>query len=156
MIPEIGHFLLIFAAIVSIVAAGGVFSGYYIRNQYITGLWKPALGLVMGALTLSLACLVYSFLTNDFSVAYVANHSNTELEPIYKTAAVWGSHEGSMLLWIWIIAGWASCLLLFTRGADEAMGRNQAVVLAILGIFCIFLLATSNPFTRILAYVPSQ
>ena len=100
------------------------------------------------------AALVWAFLTDDFSVAYVANHSNTKLAPAYKAAALWGSHEGSMLLWIWLMAvGTAGAG--FVRCADRLFtARLQGLMLAVLAGFCAFLLFTSNPFLRNLPMVP--
>ena len=96
-------------------------------------------------LTLSTAALVWAFLTDDFSVAYVANHSNTKLAPAYKAAALWGSHEGSMLLWIWLMAvgmAWAGSS---DRPAAASTARlHRADACGARG-FCVFRSSRRNP-----------
>lgn len=154
MIPEIGHFLLIIAAMTALLAPAVVFYGIRRGDDFYAGFSRPASLLTALMLTLSTAALVWAFLTDDFSVAYVANHSNTKLAPAYKAAALWGSHEGSMLLWIWLMAvGTAGAG--FVRCADRLFtARLQGLMLAVLAGFCAFLLFTSNPFLRNLPMVP--
>ncbi len=134
----------------------GAFYGFFSGNKYLSGLWRPGLVVTFAALSVSIACLLYAFVTDDFSVAYVASHSNTKLDLLYKVAALWGSHEGSMMLWIWIITAWGVAALLSVRTATESMARNQAIVLGIVGMLCVFLLLTSSPFERILPLVPTE
>ena len=154
MIPELGHFLLIIAAMTALLAPAVVFYGIRRGDDFYVGFSRPASLLTALMLTLSTAALVWAFLTDDFSVAYVANHSNTKLAPAYKAAALWGSHEGSMLLWIWLMAvGTAGAG--FVRCADRLFtARLQGLMLAVLAGFCAFLLFTSNPFLRNLPMVP--
>ena len=154
MIPELGHFLLIIAAMTALLAPAVVFYGIRRGDDFYAGFSRPASLLTALMLTLSTAALVWAFLTDDFSVAYVANHSNTKLAPAYKAAALWGSHEGSMLLWIWLMAvGTAGAG--FVRCADRLFtSRLQGLMLAVLAGFCAFLLFTSNPFLRNLPMVP--
>ena len=154
MIPELGHFLLIIAAMTALLAPAVVFYGIRRGDDFYAGFSRPASLLTALMLTLSTAALVWAFLTDDFSVAYVANHSNTKLAPAYKAAALWGSHEGSMLLWIWLMAvGTAGAG--FVRCADRLFtARLQGLMLAVLAGFCAFLLFTSNPFLRNLPMVP--
>ncbi len=156
MIPELGCFLLILGSLTALLIPVCVVYGYYKKEAYICGLWKPGLCLTFVSLTGALLCLIYAFLTDDFSVAYVAGNSNTKLETIYKLAAVWGSHEGSMLLWIWIIVTWSFIVFCFSKGSNDTFGKNQAIVLAIVGLLCLFVLVTSNPFARILPLVPPE
>ena len=100
--------------------------------------------------------LLRAFLIDDFSIAYVADHSNTKLDVIYKAAALWGSHEGSMLLWILLMA-LAACIVAFAqRKNDELNARIQCTMLAVIGVFCSFVLTVSNPFLRNLPAVPSE
>ena len=154
MIPELGHFLLIIAAMTALLAPAVVFYGIRRGDDFYAGFSRPASLLTALMLTLSTAALVWAFLTDDFSVAYVANHSNTKLAPAYKAAALWGSHEGSMLLWIWLMAvGTAGAG--FVRCADRLFtARLQGLMLVVLAGFCAFLLFTSNPFLRNLPMVP--
>src|SRR5690606_20010630 len=99
----------------------------------------------------------YSFLTDDFSVAYVASHSNSLLPWYYKMSAVWGGHEGSLLLWILMLAGWTSAVAFFSKSLPLAM---QSRVLAVMGFvavgFMAFILITSNPFNRLLPISPAD
>ena len=118
MIPELGHFLLIIAAMTALLAPAVVFYGIRRGDDFYVGFSRPASLLTALMLTLSTAALVWAFLTDDFSVAYVANHSNTKLAPAYKAAALWGSHEGSMLLWIWLMAV-GTAVAGFVRCADR-------------------------------------
>ena len=154
MIPELGHFLLIIAAMTALLAPAVVFYGIRRGDDFYVGFSRPASLLTALMLTLSTAALVWAFLTDDFSVAYVANHSNTKLAPAYKAAALWGSHEGSMLLWIWLMAV-GTVGAGFVRCADRLFtARLQGLMLAVLAGFCAFLLFTSNPFLRNLPMVP--
>ena len=133
MIPELGHFLLIIAAMTALLAPAVVFYGIRRGDDFYAGFSRPASLLTALMLTLSTAALVWAFLTDDFSVAYVANHSNTKLAPAYKAAALWGSHEGSMLLWIWLMAvgtagaGFVRCAdRLFTARLQGLMRCSRA------------------------------
>src|SRR5690606_2983461 len=110
------------------------------------------------ALTLiAFACLVYAFVQDDFSVAYVANNSNSLLPVYYKISAVWGGHEGSLLLWVLMLAGWTLAIALFSRALPLDM---QARVLSVMGFiavgFLLFMIFTSNPFDRILPMAPQD
>ena len=98
MIPELGHFALILALLVALVQ--GVFPlwGTYRQNTSWQSLARPSSMLQFALVALAFACLASAFLSNDFSVAYVAQHSNTLLPKPYQFAAVWGGHEGSLLL----------------------------------------------------------
>ncbi len=100
---------------------------------------------------LSFGCLSWSFAQNDFSVLYVASHSNSALPLPYRIAAVWGGHEGSMLLWVTMLSGW---MLAVSVGAEHLPAAMVARILGVMGIvsvgFISFLLFTSNPFVRLL------
>ena len=99
---------------------------------------------------IAFACLVYAFIQYDFSVRYVAENSNTALPLIYRISAVWGAHEGSLLLWVLMLAGWGAALSWFSR---EVPNDFLAKVLSALGVvsigFLLFLILTSNPFDRL-------
>jgi cytochrome c-type biogenesis protein CcmF len=102
-------------------------------------------------IAVSFACLAQSFLANDFSVAYVANHSNTRLPTLYRFSAVWGGHEGSLLLWVLMLAGWGAAVSLASRQLPEVMVARVLAVLGLVGIGLLaFILFTSNPFDRML------
>ena len=101
-------------------------------------------------LLLSFACLGYAFLDNDFSVLYVANNSNTELPTMLKVAAVWGAHEGSLLLWATILAAWSSAVAAFSKTLPNDVVARVLGVMGFIAVgFMLFILLTSNPFDRI-------
>lgn len=159
MIPELGHFLLTLASVAALLGAVVIYWGIFKSDRSYAGLWRLITPVVAAALTVSAVTLIYAFLTDDFSVRYVADHSNTQLETIYKFAALWGSHEGSMLLWVVLIALWAlgaALVDIFKSHDDALMDKIQCVMLFIVGLFGIFLLATSNPFIRNLPMVPPE
>ncbi len=159
MIPELGHFLLTLASVAALGCSVVIFLGVRRSDIVLSDFWRWISPTVAFCLTASAATLIAAFLSDDFSVRYVADHSNTELEVIYKFAALWGSHEGSMLLWTVLVALWAA-FAGFKRveGTQDAffMARVQCVMLFIVGLFGAFLLATSNPFVRNLPLVPVQ
>jgi cytochrome c-type biogenesis protein CcmF len=98
----------------------------------------------------SFLCLVYSFFTNDFSVLYVSQHSNTQLPDIYRVAAVWGGHEGSLLLWLLMLCSWMMAISLFSRQLPDVMLSRVLGVMALVAVgFLLFMLITSNPFVRL-------
>ena len=100
---------------------------------------------------MAFACLTYAFLTNDFSVLYVANHSQLSLPNLYKVSAVWGAHEGSLLLWILLLAAWTVAVARFSSGVPEAFAARVIGVLGFLSVgFLLFALLTSNPFDRLI------
>jgi cytochrome c-type biogenesis protein CcmF len=156
MIPEIGHFALILALCLAIIQAFVPLLGIYKRNAAWVSVAQPA---TMGQLlfiTISFICLTYAFIQNDFSVDYIARQSNTELPVIYRISAVWGGHEGSLLLWVWFLAIWSGAVVLFSKSIPQLM---RARVLAVMGLvsigFLLFTLLTSNPFDRMFP-VPTE
>jgi cytochrome c-type biogenesis protein CcmF len=110
---------------------------------------------MFGFLAISFFILCYAFYTNDFTVQYVASNSNSQLPWYYRITAVWGAHEGSLLLWVLIQAGWTVAVATFSRGMPQ---ESVARVLAIMGLitvgFLLFIIVTSNPFLRTLPYFP--
>ena len=156
MIAEFGHYLLCLAAACSLFGAVAVWAGLIKGQQAVAGLWRVCTPVAALCLAVATGILLRAFLIDDFSIAYVADHSNTKLDVIYKAAALWGSHEGSMLLWILLMA-LATCLVAFTQRKNEALNaRIQCTMLAVIGVFCAFVLTVSNPFLRNLPAVPSE
>ena len=156
MIPELGHFLLIIATMTALLAPAAVFYGVRTSSQYYRDFSQPAALLTALSLIGATAALVWSFVTNDFSVVYVANHSNTKLETVYKVVALWGSHEGSMLLWILLMA-LGTAFAGFLRCDDPVFkARLQGLMLIVIAGFSFFLLLTSNPFLRHLPMMPPE
>lgn len=157
MIPELGHFSLIvalaFAICLSIVPLVGTMS----KNQYLITYAKPLTFGMFAFTTISIIILGYSFVQDDFSVKYVASHSNSLLPYYFKISAVWGGHEGSLLLWVFSLTAWTAAVAMFSRDLEQAF---IARVLAILGMvsvgFMLFTLLTSNPFERLWPMVPME
>ena len=151
MNPELGQFALILALPVAMVQAFLPLAGTFARNPVWLALARPAAGLQFGLLLLAFACLATAFLNNDFSVAYVAQHSNSMLPKPYQFAAVWGGHEGSLLLWIVMLAGWGGAVALFSRNLPLPMVARVLSVMGFVSIgFLAFIITTSNPFDRLL------
>lgn len=156
MLAELSHFILIAASLCAVFLAVPVVFGSLRKEYLFASLWKPALIVTFGGLTISLGLLIWAFLTNDFSIAYVANNSNSQLHPAYKVSAVWASHEGSMLLWVWTITVWATLFAVFSGDDSLFKSKTIGVVLGVTGLICLFLIFTSNPFERLLPLVPSE
>ena len=110
---------------------------------------KMYVGLQFFFVALAYVCLTFCFLTDDFSVVYVVSNSSLLLPWFYKLCAVWGGHEGSMLLWVAILSFWMILVAFFSSSLDKEMRTRVLVVLGWLSIgFILFLLTTSNPFLR--------
>ena len=151
MIPELGHFALILALLVAIVQGVLPLLGAHRRNAAWMALAHPAAQTQWMLLLVAFACLTYAFVVNDFSVQYVAEHSNSQLPTVYRVAAVWGGHEGSLLLWVLLLASWTLAVSLLSGALPEAM---VARVIGVLGLvscgMLLFILLTSSPFERLL------
>ncbi|BFM15988.1 heme lyase CcmF/NrfE family subunit [Maricurvus nonylphenolicus] len=157
MIPELGHLALTIALFIavalSIVPLAGSFTGHDV-------LMKSSRSLAAGLfvfLSVAFALLTTSFLQDDFSVKYVANHSNSLLPDHYKISAVWGGHEGSLLLWAWILAVWTLSVGVFSRHMPLDVVARVLSVMGMISIgFLAFMLLTSNPFDRFLPNAPQD
>ena len=151
MIPELGHFALIVALCVALAQGTLPLVGAQSRNARWMALARPAAGALNLLLLVAFGCLMAAFVQNDFSVLYVAQHSNTQLPLQYRIAAVWGGHEGSLLLWVVMLGLWTLAVAAFSKALPDAM---VARVIAVLGLvtagFLLFILLTSNPFERML------
>ena len=155
MIPELGHLALILAFCLAIVQATLPLIGAWRGDRLWMGLAQPAAWGQFFFLTVSLACLTYAFMVDDFSVAYVAHNSNSALPWYFKFSAVWGAHEGSLLLWAFILGGWTFAVAVFSRQLPEEMLARVLAVMGIISIgFLLFLIMTSNPFERLLPQAP--
>lgn len=151
MIPELGHFALIFALLVALAQGTLPLIGAQIGERTWMALARPLAQALFVLTAVSFACLAASFLHDDFTVLYVAEHSNSHLPEIYKFAAVWGGHEGSFLLWLLMLAGWTLAVALFSRSLpDEMVARVIGVLGLVAAGFLLFVLLTSNPFARLL------
>ena len=150
MIPELGHFALIIAFCLALtggpLALMGAASG---RRNWI-GFARPAAQGQCLFVLIAFAALTHAFVNNDFSVAYVANHSNTALPLHYRVAAVWGGHEGSLLLWVLMLSLWMLAVSLFSRHLPDTMSARVLGVMSLISIgFLAFMLFASNPFERL-------
>jgi cytochrome c-type biogenesis protein CcmF len=150
VIPELGHFALIIALCIAIVQSVLPLSGAALGIQRWTALARPAaLGQFL-FVAIAYACLTWAFIDHDFSVLYVAKNSNTQLPLLYLISGVWGSHEGSLLLWSLILAGWSAAVALFSSNVPQVMRARVLGVMGLVSIgFLLFILLTSNPFDRL-------
>ena len=149
MIAELGHFALIMALGIAIVQTIFPIAGAARDNLVWMSLARPAARLQLVFMLGSFAALAWSFLSNDFSVILVAQHSNTQLPSIYRISAVWGNHEGSLLLWALILSIWTTAVSLFSRRLPDFFVARVIGVMGLVSIgFLLFLLLTSNPFNR--------
>ena len=150
MIPELGQFALILATVLSVLLGVLPLWGTLNRNTVWQSMARPAAFLQFALVLLSFACLTVSFLSNDFSVKYVAEHSNRLLPSAYQFAAVWGGHEGSLLLWVLMLTGWTAAVALFSQSLPLNMVARVLGVLGLVSVgFMAFILITSNPFDRL-------
>ena len=151
MIVELGHFALILAACVALLQGVLPLAGTWGDRQRWQSLARPAATLQFLLIAASFAALANAALTNDFSVKYVANHSNSLLPAAYQLASVWGGHEGSLLLWVLMLAGWTVAVAWFSRSLPQVMVARVIGVLGLISTgFLTFILTTSSPFERLL------
>ncbi len=151
MVPELGHFALIVAlGLAAAQAWFGLAGAATGRIRWIHAVRSAAIGQFV-FVAISFGCLTAAFLANDFSVLYVASHSNTALPTMYRVAAVWGAHEGSLLLWILTLAAWTLAVTLFSRPLTLRFFGRVVGTMGLISIgFMLFTLITSNPFERLL------
>ncbi len=155
MIVELGHFLLIVSLGLAVLLSLLPLVGASRNNSTLMNTARPLSWGMFLLIMASFLVLLWAFYTNDFSVTYVATNSNSQLPWYYRLTAVWGAHEGSLLLWALIQAGWTVAVATFSRGMPQ---ESVARVLAIMGLitvgFLLFIIATSNPFLRTLPFFP--
>ena len=157
MIAELGNYALALALALSVFLAVLPLIGAEKANVKLMALARPLTWSMFLALSLSFGALFYLFAVNDFSVQYVVNNSNSLLPLQYRLSAVWGSHEGSLLLWLWLLSLWAVGVATFTRKMpEEAVAR----VLSVMGLvsigFLVFIIFSSNPFVRTFPDFPAD
>ena len=151
MIPEIGHFALIMALVVSVVLTVLPLLGASFGNERWIALAKPAARMQLLFMLLSYGCLTYAFITFDFSVRYVASTSHSSLPLLYRVSGVWGAHEGSLLLWALILSLWMGAVTVFSHSIPRVMLARVLGVMGFVAVgFLLFLLVTSNPFERLI------
>lgn len=151
MIPEIGHFSLILALLVALLLGTFPLIGASTGNAAWMSLAKPLARVQFVLIAFAFLCLAYSFGAMDYSVAYVAQNSNSKLPIQFRIAAVWGGHEGSLLLWALILSVWTVAVSFFSKHIPD---DTRARILAVMGLisvgFLLFMLAVSNPFERLI------
>lgn len=155
MMPEIGHYLLCLGLALALLLSIYPLWGAARQDSRLTGLARPlAVGLFL-CVAGSFGVLVHAFIVNDFTVAYVVSNANSQLPIYYRIAATWGAHEGSLLLWVLMLSGWTLAVAIFSRGMpQDAVARVLAVMGMINFGFLLFIIFTSNPFTRTLPAYP--
>ena len=150
MIAEIGHYALILALAMALVQAAAAPLGARLRDASLMTLARPAALAQFVFISAALACLMQAFVVSDFSVVTVADNSHSAKPLLYKFTGTWGNHEGSMLLWIWILAVYGAAVAAFGRNLPPAFRSWVLAVQALIGLgFLVFVLATSNPFLRL-------
>lgn len=155
MIPELGNIALHLALVSAVLLAVYPLVGATQQHLRLMATARP-LAISMFLFTaIAFLALCYAFATDDFSVAYVASHSNSKLPLHYKITAVWGGHEGSFLLWVLMLSMWTLAVAMFSRSIPQEMVSRVLAVLGIVAIgFYLFMLLTSNPFDSLLPFFP--
>ncbi|AXY00606.1 heme lyase CcmF/NrfE family subunit [Vibrio alfacsensis] len=155
MIAEIGHFALILSLAMAVLLSILPLWGASNNNTMLMNTARPLSWSMFIMLFFSFVILCWGFYTNDFTLQYVASNSNSQLPWYYRLTAVWGAHEGSLLLWVLIQAAWTVAVATFSRGMPQ---ESVARVLAVMGMisvgFLLFIILTSNPFLRTLPFFP--
>ena len=155
MLPELGHFALILAMLLAALQAFfGIAGPAFGRDRWISAV-TPAVAGQFVMIATAMGCLIASFVSNDFTVLYVAENSNSALPLFYRVSAVWGAHEGSLLLWILILSVWTVAVAVGVSRLPRPFGARVLGVLGVVSLgFLLFILATSNPFLRLDPPVP--
>jgi cytochrome c-type biogenesis protein CcmF len=155
MLPEIGQFALIVALMLALVQASLPLVGAAKGIPQLVALARPTAQAQFIFVTIAISILAYSFITNDFSVLNVAQNSNSQLPLQYRLAATWGSHEGSLLLWTFMLTIWMVAVSLFSNHLPSEMIARVLSVMAMISVgFLLFMLLTSNPFARLFPIPP--
>jgi cytochrome c-type biogenesis protein CcmF len=150
MIPEIGHFALILA--LSLALCQGIIPlvGAHRNDEAMMAVGRTAANGQFIFVAFAFGCLTWAFVQSDFSVLYVANHSQLSLPTVYKISAVWGAHEGSLLMWVLILSMWTVAVGRYSANLPKAFTARVLGVLGLLSVgFLLFTLLTSNPFERL-------
>ncbi len=156
MINELGNIFLSISATLSLCMFGIIFLKNRLASDTRLLLCRNFSYITSSLIAISFFVLTYAFLTDDFSLRYVANNSNINLESIYKFSAVWGAHEGSILLWVFVMSVWCSLIAIFSKSMPKAIVADMLSIMGLLLLFfLIFILFSSNPFDRIFP-IPSN
>ena len=151
MIPEIGHLALIIAFVLALLQCVLPIWGAQVGNYQLMAVARPTSTLQLLFVSIAYCALIFSFINNDFSVLNVAENSNSSLPTIYRICASWGSHEGSILLWALMLAGWSCAVAIFSKHLPQPVLARTLGVMGFISVGTIlFTLVTSNPFVRLL------
>src|SRR5665213_955455 len=155
MLPELGQFALILALLLAGLQAFFGIAGPQLRRDRWLNAVVPAVAGQFVMVATAIACLISAFVTHDFSVLYVAENSNSALPLFYRVTALWGAHEGSLLLWTLVLAGWTMAVVARLRFLPPPFGARVLGVLGLISFgFLLFTLCTSDPFGRLSPPVP--
>lgn len=150
MFPELGQFCLVLALCVAVAQTFFTLVGAHRGNAAWMAVAMPSAAGQFVFIALSFGLLTYAFVVNDFSVLIVASHSNSELPLLYRVAAVWGGHEGSLLLWMLLLSGWTLAVVVSGRHLPRDI---YARIIGVMGFISaglmLYILAASNPFLRL-------
>jgi cytochrome c-type biogenesis protein CcmF len=151
MAAELGNFALILTLCIALAQGTLPLIGAARGNAAWMALARPAAQGQLLFIAFAFGCLTYAFVTNDFSVTYVAQHSNSRLPLVYRVAGVWGGHEGSLLLWTLMLGVWMFAVSVFSRTLPEAMVARVLGIMGLISVgFLLFMIIASNPFERLL------
>ncbi|MEX2131270.1 MAG: heme lyase CcmF/NrfE family subunit [Pseudohongiellaceae bacterium] len=157
MIPELGHISLILTLCLSVMLATLPIVGAARNNLLWMNLARPLAAGIFVFLSMAVLILAYSFAIDDFSVSFVAQHSNSMLPDRYKLTAVWGGHEGSFLFWTFMLSAWMLAVSIYSKSMPlDFIARVLGVLGFICGGYTLFMLATSNPFDRVVPLAPAD
>ncbi|MDG6894744.1 heme lyase NrfEFG subunit NrfE [Volucribacter amazonae] len=150
MIAELGFIALVFATVCALLLSILPHIGIYKHNaQLISSAWNLSYLVALFSI-IAIACLVYAFVLDDFSLEYVASHSNSQLPLLFKIGATWGGHEGSMLFWLFALSLWLTAFAWQSRRYDPLIAARSLAILGLICLaFCLFILLLSNPFNRL-------
>src|SRR5438552_11856188 len=150
MITEIGHFALIVALCVAVLQASLPLYGAARGDAALTAWARPAALAQFLFVAIAFFALMYAYAVSDFSLVNVANNSNSMKPLVYKLSGVWSNHEGSMLLWVFILALFGAAVAAFGHNLPPSLRARVLAVQAMVGVgFLLFILWTLNPFTRL-------
>ncbi len=157
MLPEVGHFAMVIALVLAMIMSLVPMVGAQRSNVQWMMLARPLAAGLFVFVSIAFFLLVNAFVTDDFSVMVVAQHSNLLLPELYKVAALWGGHEGSLLLWIYLLAMWTLMVAIFSRQLPLDMVARVLSVMGMISVgFLAFSLITSSPFERLLPNIPTD
>src|ERR1044071_6052406 len=155
MITEIGHFALVLALCIAVMQSTVPLIGASRGDAALTGWARPAALAQFLFVAIAFFALMYAYAVSDFSLVNVANNSNSMKPLVYKLSGVWSNHEGSMLLWVFILALFGAAVAAFGRNLPPGLRARVLAVQAMIGVgFLLFILLTSNPFLRLFPVPP--